>query len=200
MPCQRSAAPSSIAGAVLKGWCLPRAWRHSGTSPDRFLEALQRVRARLRNPPVSRESRLGVLRRAGLNATVTKVLTASSPTRPPSRRIPRLHCVARRSRPWRPDTRFPRPRLHQPPPSFQEIRPRAGGLRLVPDRVSERPGSSCSRAGGRGWPTAESMRLARRCFETGVDGAAQPQQNGVAQSDRGVYIAAEECPSELPPR
>ena len=50
-------------------------------SPGRFLEALERVRNRLRNPPISHESHLGALRRAGLNTTVTQVLAARSSTR-----------------------------------------------------------------------------------------------------------------------
>ena len=55
-------------------------------SPSRFIEALERVRARLRNPPVSRESHLGALRRAGLKATPAEILsrTATRSTRPPS--------------------------------------------------------------------------------------------------------------------
>ena len=53
-----------------------------GRSPAQFLEALHRVRARLRNPPVSREEHLDVLRRVGLSATVEQVLThtVSPPT------------------------------------------------------------------------------------------------------------------------
>ena len=53
-----------------------------GRSPTQFMEALHRVRARLRNPPFSREEHLDVLRRVGLSATVDQVLTrtASPPT------------------------------------------------------------------------------------------------------------------------
>ena len=56
-------------------------------SPSRFLEALDGVRARLRNPPVSPEHHLDALRRAGLNETATEILsrTATQSTRPPSR-------------------------------------------------------------------------------------------------------------------
>ena len=56
-------------------------------SPSRFLEALDGVRARLRNPPVSPERHLDALRRAGLNETATEILsrTATRSTRPPSR-------------------------------------------------------------------------------------------------------------------
>ena len=42
-------------------------------SPGRFLESLECVRTRLRNPPVSRDDHLGMLRRVGLNSTVTEV-------------------------------------------------------------------------------------------------------------------------------
>ena len=42
-------------------------------SPDRFLEALERVRARLHNPPISQEQHLDALCRAGLSATVATV-------------------------------------------------------------------------------------------------------------------------------
>lgn len=54
-------------------------------SPDRFLEALERVRARLRNPPVSHEEHTATLRRAGLNAMAAEVLShTTTSTRPPS--------------------------------------------------------------------------------------------------------------------
>ena len=46
-------------------------------SPSRFFEALERVRTRLRNPPLSVEQHLDALRRAGLDI-VTELLTASS--------------------------------------------------------------------------------------------------------------------------
>ena len=49
-------------------------------SPSRFVEALERVRTRLRNPPVSPEQHLDALRRAGLDV-LTKLFTASSLTR-----------------------------------------------------------------------------------------------------------------------
>ena len=42
--------------------------------PVLFLQAVQRVRARLRNPPVSRREHLAVLRRVGLNATDEEIL------------------------------------------------------------------------------------------------------------------------------
>ncbi len=42
--------------------------------PVPFLQAVQRVRARLRNPPVSRREHLAILRRVGLNATVEEML------------------------------------------------------------------------------------------------------------------------------
>ena len=42
-------------------------------SPNRFLDALARVRARLRNPPISPEDHLAALRRTGLDATVTEI-------------------------------------------------------------------------------------------------------------------------------
>lgn len=48
-------------------------------SPTPFLDALHRVRARLRNPPVSREQHLDTLRRVGLNDTVDTVLAWSAP-------------------------------------------------------------------------------------------------------------------------
>ena len=54
-------------------------------SPDRFVEALERVRTRLRNPPISHEQHLDALRRAGLNAALTEIVAASSSTRPASR-------------------------------------------------------------------------------------------------------------------
>ena len=47
-------------------------------SPDRFLEALERVRVRLRNPPVSHERHLIALRRAGLNATATEIVSVTT--------------------------------------------------------------------------------------------------------------------------
>lgn len=50
-------------------------------SPSRFLEALERVRTRLRNPPVLPEEHLDALRRAGLDA-VPELLAASPYTRP----------------------------------------------------------------------------------------------------------------------
>ena len=72
-------------------------------SPDRFLEALERVRARLRNPPVSPDEHLDALRRAGLNAAVREVLAATPAT---------ATAIALRSLPatprwwpWRPGTR-----------------------------------------------------------------------------------------------
>ncbi len=46
--------------------------------PTPFLRALHRIRARLRNPPVSREQHLDTLRRVGLNATVDTVLARSA--------------------------------------------------------------------------------------------------------------------------
>ena len=55
-------------------------------SPARFLEALQRVRVRLRNPPISDEQHLDVLRRVGLNATVEELLArAATPSARPRR-------------------------------------------------------------------------------------------------------------------
>ena len=53
-------------------------------SPSRFVEALERVRTRLRDPPVSPEQHLEALRRAGLDI-VTELLTTSSSTRQPPR-------------------------------------------------------------------------------------------------------------------
>ena len=50
-------------------------------SPAPFLEALRRVRARLRNPPVSRREHFDVLRRIGLNSTVEEMLRQTA-TRP----------------------------------------------------------------------------------------------------------------------
>ena len=47
-------------------------------SQHRFLEALGRVRIRLRNPPVSRERHLDALRRAGLNATATEIVSGTA--------------------------------------------------------------------------------------------------------------------------
>ena len=47
-------------------------------SPDRFLEALERVRVRLRNPPVSRERHLVALRRAGPDKTATEIESATA--------------------------------------------------------------------------------------------------------------------------
>ena len=48
-------------------------------SPGRFLEALERVRARLRNPPISHVQHIEALRRTGLNA-LTELLAASPST------------------------------------------------------------------------------------------------------------------------
>ena len=42
-------------------------------TPAPFLQALERVRARLRKPPVSRPDHLAILRRIGLNATVEEM-------------------------------------------------------------------------------------------------------------------------------
>ena len=53
-------------------------------APSRFREALERVRSRLRNPPFSPRQHLDALRRAGLNATITEVLAATSATPGPS--------------------------------------------------------------------------------------------------------------------
>ena len=53
-------------------------------APSRFREALERVRSRLRNPPFSPRQHLAALRQAGLNATVTEVLAATSATPGPS--------------------------------------------------------------------------------------------------------------------
>ena len=53
-------------------------------SPSRFVEALERVRTRLRNPPVSPEQHVDALRRAGLDV-LTKLVAASSSTRQPPR-------------------------------------------------------------------------------------------------------------------
>lgn len=53
-------------------------------SPSRFLEAVERVRTRLHNPPMSPRQHLDALRRAGLNA-VTELVAGSSSTRPPAR-------------------------------------------------------------------------------------------------------------------
>ena len=52
-------------------------------SPARFLETLHRVRARLRNPPLSHEEHLST-GRVGLNTTTEEILarTASPPPRP----------------------------------------------------------------------------------------------------------------------
>lgn len=47
-------------------------------APSRFREALERVRSRLRNPPLSSRQHLDALRRAGLNATAAEVLAATS--------------------------------------------------------------------------------------------------------------------------
>ncbi len=47
-------------------------------TPDRFLEALERVRVRLRNPPISRERHLVALRRAGLDATATEIASVAA--------------------------------------------------------------------------------------------------------------------------
>ena len=52
-------------------------------SPGRFLEALERVRARLRNPPISPMQHVEALRQAGLNALTA--LLAKSSSRPPPR-------------------------------------------------------------------------------------------------------------------
>ncbi|MXW48739.1 MAG: PIN domain-containing protein [Gammaproteobacteria bacterium] len=54
-------------------------------SPNRFLDALARVRARLRNPPVSPEEHLAALRRAGLDVTVAEIhsRTATQSKQPP---------------------------------------------------------------------------------------------------------------------
>ena len=46
--------------------------------PPLFLKAAQRVRSRLRNPPVSRREHLTVLRRIGLSATVEQMLKQSA--------------------------------------------------------------------------------------------------------------------------
>ena len=51
-------------------------------SPSRFSEVLERVRTRLRNPPVSPEQHVDALRRAGLDVS-TKLFAASSSTRQP---------------------------------------------------------------------------------------------------------------------
>ncbi|MCY3841237.1 MAG: PIN domain-containing protein [Gammaproteobacteria bacterium] len=48
-------------------------------SPGRFLEALERVRARLRNPPVSHEEHIATLRQAGLNTMSAEVLSHTTP-------------------------------------------------------------------------------------------------------------------------
>ena len=53
-------------------------------SPSRFVEALERVRTRLRNPPVSPEQHVDALRRAGLDV-VTELITASPSMRQPPR-------------------------------------------------------------------------------------------------------------------
>lgn len=45
--------------------------RLCAASPRAFLQAVDRVRARLRNPPTSTEGHLDALRRAGLDATAT---------------------------------------------------------------------------------------------------------------------------------
>lgn len=47
-------------------------------SPSRFLEALERIRVRLRNPPVSHEQHLDALRRTDLDATVEEIIAATS--------------------------------------------------------------------------------------------------------------------------
>lgn len=46
-------------------------------SPGRFREALERVRVRLRNPPVSREQHHEALRRADLNETVKAIIAVT---------------------------------------------------------------------------------------------------------------------------
>lgn len=55
-----------------------------GRWPAKFVEALHRVRGRLRHPPLSPDEHLRALRRSGLRATVEELIarTASSP--PPS--------------------------------------------------------------------------------------------------------------------
>ena len=55
-------------------------------SPNQFLDALDRVRARLRNPPVSFDNHLTALRRTGLNATASEIhsRTAVQSKQPPS--------------------------------------------------------------------------------------------------------------------
>ena len=47
-------------------------------SPNRFLDALARVRARLRNPPLSPAEHLAALRRAGLDATAIEIRTLAA--------------------------------------------------------------------------------------------------------------------------
>ena len=69
-------SPHGLAAEHPDGF-LTRLYRES---PSRFLEAMERVRTRLRNPPVSHESHLGALRRAGLEVIVTEVLGALSST------------------------------------------------------------------------------------------------------------------------
>lgn len=63
-------------------------------TPGPFLEAMERVRARLRNPPLSNEDHFEALRQAGLNATVAEVLAARSSMRPQ----PRTACHRRRGK------------------------------------------------------------------------------------------------------
>ena len=48
-------------------------------SPDRFLEALERVRARLQNPPVSHGEHMAILQRVGLNTMAAEVLSHTTP-------------------------------------------------------------------------------------------------------------------------
>ena len=51
-------------------------------SRGRFLDALERVRVRLRNPPLSHEEHITALRQTGLNTTATEILSRSASSSP----------------------------------------------------------------------------------------------------------------------
>ena len=57
--------------------------RLCGRWPVRFVEALHRVRGRLRHPPLSRDEHLRALRRSGLRATVEEIVARTVSLPPP---------------------------------------------------------------------------------------------------------------------
>ena len=57
--------------------------RLCGRWPVRFIEALHRVRCRLRHPPLSRDEHLRALRRSGLRATVEDIVARTVSLPPP---------------------------------------------------------------------------------------------------------------------